>query len=223
MKKIVLAGNAITAKVFLAYLQWDPRYEVVGLTVDDIFIDTNGIDGYKTVGLSDAVTTFSPLNHKIIMAMGYNDLNRSREKMFERLKEMGYGIESYIHQDARVYSDQPIGEGSVLLPGAIIEPFACVGANAVVWTNVTLAHHSSIDDHCWVAAGAVISGHSKILRNSFLGVSSTVVNSVTVGEFNIVGANAMISRNTKPNSVHLARSGEPFRYSSDDYEKHFGI
>jgi sugar O-acyltransferase (sialic acid O-acetyltransferase NeuD family) len=223
MKKVLLAGNAITAQILFAYMSQDARYQVAGLTVDDAFAAKGGVDEYKTVGLSEAVCEFPPNTHRIIMAMGYKDLNRTREAMFARLKAMGYGVETYVHPDARVYTDLPLGEGSVVLPGAVIEPHAQVGANTMVWSNVTIAHHSSVDDHCWVAAGTVVSGHAKVLRNTFLGVSSTVVNAVTVSEFNVVGAAALITRDTKPFSVHLARSAEPFRYSSEDYVKHFGI
>jgi sugar O-acyltransferase (sialic acid O-acetyltransferase NeuD family) len=205
------------------YLRQDARYEVAGFTVDDEFAAQGDIGGYRTVGLSEAVSAFSPDTHSVIMAMGYNDLNRTREAMFDRLRAMSYAMETYIHPDARVYTDHPVGEGSVVLPGAVVEPHARVGANTMVWSNVTLAHHSSVDDHCWVAAGTVVSGQAKVLRNTFLGVSCTVVNAVTVGEFNVVGAGALISRDTKPHSVHLARSAEPFRYSSEDYVKHFGI
>lgn len=223
MKKILLAGNAITAEILFAYLQHDARYEVAGFTVDDEFVAQGGIGGYRTVGLSEVAGVFSHESHHVIMAMGYNDLNRSRETMFERLKDMGYGVETYIHPDARVYSNHPVGEGSVVLPGAVIEPHAQVGANTMVWSNVTVAHHSSVGDHCWVAAGTVISGQAKVERNTFLGVGCTVVNAITVGEFNVIGAGALISRDTKSHSVHLARSAEPFRYSSEDYVKHFGI
>jgi sugar O-acyltransferase (sialic acid O-acetyltransferase NeuD family) len=223
MKKILLAGNAITADILCAYLRRDARYEVSGLTVDDEFVSQGGIDGYRTVGLSAVAGAFPPATHRVIMAMGYNDLNRSREVMFERLKAMGYGVETYVHPDARVHTDHPVGEGSVVLPGAVIEPHARVGRNTMVWSNVTLAHHSSVEDHCWVAAGTVVSGQAQVRHNTFLGVGSIVVNAVTVGEFNIVGAGALITRDTKSHSVHLARSAEPLRYSSEDYVKHFGI
>jgi len=33
----------------------------------------------------------------------------------------------------------------------------------------------------------------------------------------------LISRDTKLHSVHIARSAEPLRFSSEDYVKHFGI
>jgi sugar O-acyltransferase (sialic acid O-acetyltransferase NeuD family) len=223
MKKIVLAGNAVTAEILYAYLHRDNRYEITGLTVDDDFLEQGGLNGCHTVGLSEVQNEFSPDMHRVIMAIGYNDLNRTRESMFNRLKTLGYGIEAYIHPDARVYTDQLIGEGSVVLPGAVIEPHARLGTNCMVWSNVTLAHHSFVDDNCWVAAGAVISGQAKVRRNTFLGVGCTVVDAITVDEFNIIGAGALISRNTKPHSVHLSRSAEPLRYSSEEYVKHFGV
>ncbi|PKO60595.1 MAG: hypothetical protein CVU24_12295 [Betaproteobacteria bacterium HGW-Betaproteobacteria-18] len=222
-QQIILAGNAITADILYAYLRNDARYEVLGLTVDDDFLSQGGVDGLTAVGLSHVSEVFSPQRCRVIMAAGYNDLNRVRESLFTRLKGMGYEIETYVHPDARVYTTTPLGEGSIVLPAAVIEPHACVGANTMVWCNVTLAHHSSVAENCWIAAGTVISGQAKVLRNSFVGVNATVVNDVTVGEYNIVGANALISRCTKSHAVNLARSAEPFRYSSEDYVKYFGI
>ena len=223
MTKIILAGNAITADILYSYLCGDSRYEVLGLTVDDEFLSLGGIDGLKAVGLSQVTDVFPPEQCRVIMAAGYNDLNRVRESLFTRLKGMGYAIETYVHPDAQVYTGQPLGEGSVVLPAAVIEPHARVGANTMVWCNVTLAHHCNVAENCWVAAGTVISGQATVLRNSFIGVNATVVNDITVGEYNIVGAGALISKDTKPQSVHLARSAEPFRYSSEDYVKHFGV
>lgn len=223
MRKIILVGNAITAHILYSYLRSDSRYEVLGLTVDDEFLARGGIEGLAAAGLSRVRDTFPPETCRILMAAGYNDLNRVRESLFLRLKEMGYTAETYVHPDAKVYTEYPLGEGCVVLPTAVIEPHARVGANTMIWCNVTLAHDSSIAKNCWIAAGTVISGQASVLRNSFVGVNATVVNKVTVGEYNIVGAAAMISRDTKPYSVHLARSAEPFRYSSEDYLKYFGV
>jgi sugar O-acyltransferase (sialic acid O-acetyltransferase NeuD family) len=223
MKKVMLAGNAITAELLRAYLSRDTRYDVAGFTADDEFVAKGSAACSPSVGLSESVRAFPPATHSVIMAAGYNDLNRTREGLFTRLKALGYSIETYVHPDARVFTDAPLGEGSVVLPGAVIEPEARLGANTMVWSNVTLAHHCDVGDHCWLAAGAVVSGQARILRNCFLGVNCTVVNAVTVSEFSIVGAGALITRDTKPSSVHLARSAEPFRYSSDDYVTHFGI
>jgi sugar O-acyltransferase (sialic acid O-acetyltransferase NeuD family) len=222
LKKIVLAGNAITANILYAYLREDKRYEVAGAVVDDEFLAAGSVEGLKTVGFSRVKEIFAPSAFCVVMAIGYNNLNRTRTAMSAKLKSAGYDIETYLHPDARIYSTNPIGEGSIVLPGVVIEPFVHVGANTVIWSNVTLAHDSRVADNCWVAAGTVVSGQASICQNSFLGVNATVVNSVTVDEYNFVGAGALITKSTKAGAVHLARSAELLRYSSDDYVQYFG-
>ncbi len=223
MKRIVLAGNSITAEILYAYLQRDARYQVVAATVDDEFVATGSVVGVATVPLSRLATEYSSAEVTILMAMGYNDLNRSRASMFGRLRGLGYTVETYVHPDAHVHSAYPLGEGSIVLPGAVVEPHARLGANAMVWCNATLAHHSTVGDNAWIASGAVLSGQAVIGANTFVGVNATVVNQVAVGEFNVIGAGALITKDTKANSVHLARSAEEWRYSADDYVKYFGV
>jgi sugar O-acyltransferase (sialic acid O-acetyltransferase NeuD family) len=220
-QRIILAGNAVTAQILHSYLASDARYELVGLTVSDEYVSSGRLAGVESVPISRAKQAFSPDDCRVVMAIGYDNLNRVREAVFLQLKSMGYTVETYVHPHARVHTANPLGEGCVVLPGAVIEPYATVGANTAVWTNVTLAHHCSVAEHCWIAAGTVVSGQARVLRNTFLGVNSTIVNDVTVSQYTIVGAAAMVSKDTKPHTVHLARSAEPFRFSSDDYVRNF--
>lgn len=223
MKKIILAGNAVTADILNGYLAQDNRYQVMGLTVDDAFVDRGGLHDFDAIPLSRLHATYSPQDHSIVMAMGYRDLNRSRESMFYRLKEIGYSIETYVHPDARVYTQHALGEGVIVLPSTVIEPHVRVGANTMVWANVTLGHHSTIGDHCWIASDAVVAGQTEVKHNSFVGVNATIVDEVIIEEYCIIGAGALITKNVKASSVHLARSGEELRYSSQDYVKFIGV
>ena len=223
MKKIILAGNAITASILHRYLSQDVRYQVIATVVDDEFLASGECLDVPSIGMSEIVNHFPPDNHAVIMAAGYNDLNKVRESLFRRIGGLGYSIETYIHPDARVYTQHPLGEGCVILPMAVVEPHTQVGANTMVWCNVTLAHNSHVAENCWVASGAVVSGHAKVGRNTFIGVNATVVNEISVGEFNVIGGGALITKSTKASSVHLARSAEVFRYSAEEYAKYFGV
>lgn len=223
MKPVILAGNAMTAEILLQYLAMDQRYQVVALTVDDDYVAESRLAALDSIPLSQLATQFDPKEYSVMMAMGYHDLNQTRASMFVRLKQMGYSIEAYIHPDAKVYTHYPIGEGSIVLPCSVIEPHAKVAENCFIGANVTIAHHARVDQHCWVASGAVVSGQAEIGKHVFLGVNATVVNEVCVGDDCIVGASALISKHIKPATVHLARSGEMLRYSSQDYVKFFGV
>lgn len=222
MKKIVLAGNGTAAKIIGAYLRQDPRYSVIAATVDDTFANSSDLVDIPTIGISRLLDKVRPDDANVIMAIGYNNLNQTRASLYARLKSMGFQIETYVHPDSRVYTDLDLGDGSVILPGAIIEPGVELGCNTVLWCNAVLAHQSQVGNHCWIASGAVVSGQSRVESNSFLGVNSTIVNRVVVGERCFVGAGALVSRDTKPNTVHLARSAEEWRFSAEDYVRHFG-
>lgn len=223
MTKLVLAGHAVTADILAQYLRRDARFELVAATVDDEFVEKGGVDGLRTVPLSALEKTCPAADHVIMMAMGYSNLNQDRASLFERLKALGYRIETYVHPDAHVYTQHPIGEGSIVLPGAVVEPHVTVGSNTMIWCNVTVAHHASVADHCWLASGAVISGQARVGNNCFVGVNATIVNGLSVGDNSIVGASALVTKDVKPSTVHLARSAEPIRFSSQDYAKYFGV
>ncbi|WP_168202979.1 acetyltransferase [Tardiphaga sp. vice352] len=223
MKNIILAGNAVTAEILYSYIGSDSRYAVAGFTVDDAFVDKGSQFDRPTVALSKLVETFPPDRHAVVMAMGYSNVNDDRASMFTRLKAMGYAIETYLHPQALIHSRHPIGEGSIVLPGAVVEPEVRIGADSLVWCNVTLAHHCTIGDHCWVASGAVVSGKANIGDNCFIGVNATIVNALSIGDHVIVGGGALITKDAKAASVHLTRSAEQIRFTSQDYAKHFGV
>lgn len=221
MTKIVLAGAAITARILLGYLKKDTSYQIAGCVVDDEYASHGGPEGLECIGISAIGSRFPAVDFKILMAMGYGKVNTTRASMFRRLKKLGYSFATWIHPAANVYVQA--GEGCVIMPGALIEPGARVGADCFVWGNAVVAHDVTIEDHCWLAAGSVISGMAKVGERTFVGVNATVANKVEVGAGNIVGGAAFISKNTKDGTVHLARSAEPFRCTAEQYAAHFGL
>ncbi len=223
MQKILFAGNTIAAEILYAYLDQDERYAPTACVVDDAYVQSATFTQIPSVGMSEVLQKYPPADHKIVMAIGYDNINRTREALFTKLQELGYTIETYIHKDAIVNTNNAIGQGSIILPGAVVEPYATVGKNTLIWCNVTVAHHATVGDHCWLASGAVLSGMARIKRNTFIGVNATIVNEVEIGEYNIVGAGALMTKCTAEKAVHLARSGEPFRYSAEEYVKFFGV
>ena len=223
MQKIIIIGNAIAAEVLYGFLKSDKRYDVVAFCVDRQYITEQQVFSIQVIELENLQERFSTDEYKLIIGMGYNNINIDRAEMFDRVTLLGYEVETYIHPEAKVIGDNKIGKGCIILANSVIEPFVSIGNNSVVWSNCTVAHHAVIENNCWIASGCVIAGEAKIKANCFLGVNSTVVNNVVVEEYNIVGANTLISKNTKTNEVYLARSGEKHRFPAKDYANFLGV
>lgn len=220
MKKIIIIGNSIAAEIIYGYLKKDSRYKIIGFAVNKEFITQDKIFDYQLAPLENLGDYFDNKDCSAIIAMGYKNLNQNRRKVFEQVKNLGFQVETYIHQNTAIYSDQ-IGEGSIILPNSTLEPYSKVGSNSVVWANCVVGHHSIIENNCWIASGTVIAGQAVVKNNCFLGVNTTIANQVIVDEFNIVGANTAIIKDTKKNEVYLSRGGEKHRFNSDDYAKYF--
>lgn len=201
-----------------AYLNSDARYEVVGFSVNQQFIKEPLLFGKPVVALERLPDFFSSSEVSLLMAVGYGDLNRNRQKIYESVKGMGYTIETYIHPDAKVYTES-VGEGSIIMPNAFVDVFCEIGVNAVIWGNCSLAHHAKVGNHCWLATGCVLSGSAELGDNSFVGVGATIVNQVKVGTHNVIGAGSLIVKHTGNHEVYISRQTEKFRLNAEDYLK----
>ncbi len=216
MRKTVIIGNAISAELLYEYLRQDGRYQIEAFSVDAPYIKEESLFERPVIDLANLKEQYPPRGYGVLMGIGYGDLNRTRERIFTRLKAMGYAIETYIHPDAKVYSPR-IGEGSILMPNSFIDVHAQIGANTVVWGNCTVAHHAKVGPNCWLASGCVLSAGVEIGTNSFIGVSATIVNNITVGNHNIIGAGSLVVKNTANFKVYVSRQTEEFRLGAEDY------
>ena len=221
MTNIIIIGNYIAAEIMYGYFQADERYKVVCFSVDEEYITEEEKFGLKIINLKKLKENYNPKDYKIIIGVGYNNINQNRENIFNRVKEMGYEIETYIHPSAVVNETASIGEGSMILSNSVVEPFVKVGENSIIWSNCTLAHHSEVESHCWIASNSILSGQAKIKHNTFIGVNCTIVNEVIVERMNIIGAGSLITKNTNEQEVYLSRSAEKHRFDSVNYSKYF--
>lgn len=217
---IVLIGNGITADILQSYVSLDDRYNIVACSIDAKYIDKEVQYGVPVIPITNLLKKFPPNEVKLIMAVGYRNLNKTRSDVFSQVNDMGYECEAYIHPKAMVFAEGRVGAGSVVLAGTVIEPHATVGLNSMIWANCTVAHHSNIGNHCWIASGSVVAGQATVKDRTFLGVNVTISNQVVVGQDNLIGGHAMIQKNTKDNEVYLARSGEIHRFAAKDYAQH---
>jgi sugar O-acyltransferase (sialic acid O-acetyltransferase NeuD family) len=216
-KNVLIIGNSTTAEVLLSYILKDYNYNVLACVVDDGYENYGKIKNIPTYNLSKAFQEFNTHSVTCIMAMGYDNNNFYRENLFYKLKNQGFIFETWIHADAKIYTDHIIGEGSLIFPMSIIEPKAIIGKNTVIWSGAIIGHHTVINDHCWLAANVVVAGYSTVKNNCFIGINSTISNGITIDEFNFIGASSFISKDTKKNSVYICKNTEKFRFDSKEY------
>ncbi len=207
MAGVIIFGNGDIAQIAKYYFAMDSPYKVVAFTLDSQYIKENTFEGLPIYPFENIEEKFDPREYKMFIAISYSNMNRVRETKFKEAKQKGYQLVSYISSRATYLTQFACGENCFIFEDNTIQPFVRIKDNVTIWSGNHIGHHSIIHSHNFISSQVVISGHCEIESNCFLGVNSTIVHWIKVARGTLVGAGAIITKNTEPDSVYVpARS-----------------
>lgn len=207
-KKLVIVGDSAFAEVAYECFTHDSDYEVVGFSVESAFLKKDKLFGLPIVPFERLQEYFKPSAVDFYAALVYTQMNRLRTRLYREAKAKGYKPASYVSSRAFVWKNVVLGEHCFIFEDNTIQPFVKIGNNVVLWSGNHVGHHSVIQDNCFVASHAVISGFCNVGPGSFLGVNATISNNVTIGADNWIGLAATIVKDTSPNTLFKGQRSE---------------
>ena len=218
MARVVIFGAGDIARLAQVYFTRDSEHEVVAFTVDRAFRTIDRLLGLPVVDFDDACRAYPPPDYTMFVAMAYGRMNRDRADAYQRTKALGYTLVSYVSSRCSFLTDAPVGDNCFILEDNTIQPFVKIGSNVTMWSGNHIGHDSVIEDHCFIASHVVVSGHVRVGAYSFIGVNATLRNSITLAPQTLVGAGAVIMKDTIAKGVYLPPRAELFRKSSDEVQ-----
>ena len=85
-----------------------------------------------------------PESHDIHIALGYTNTNAVRKARYLRARELGYRAASHVSPRACIAPETHIGENTLILEGAIVQPFVRLGNNLIIWSGAHIGHHTHV-------------------------------------------------------------------------------
>lgn len=186
MKDVVIIGTGGHAKV-VADIVLSSKDHLVGfLTKDDALDD---FMGWPVLGKDTEHHKFADCYFTIAIGDAYAR---------ERISGFMDCVKWYtaIHPSAAVSAIQTsIGEGSVIMANAVINPYARIGKHCIINSNATVEHDNKIEDFVHISVGAKIAGTVKIGKRTWIGVGAAVRNGISVCQDCMVGAGTVVVKN----------------------------
>ena len=199
MSSIVIFGAPQQAELANFYFKL-AGHQVDFHCVDDEYFQDENICGTPIIPTSEMFDKNLCESHQLHVAIGFSKLNKNRQKTYEKMKKKGFSFISYISEQATILSSS-IGENCFILENNVIQPFVEIADNVVLWSGNHIGHHSKIHRHVFISSHVVISGNCSVGKNCFIGVNATIIDGVHVGKENIIGANALIKRDTEDSKI----------------------
>jgi sugar O-acyltransferase (sialic acid O-acetyltransferase NeuD family) len=215
MADLVIFGAGDIARLAHRYFHTDSPHHVVAFTVDHAYRSADEFCGLPLIDFETVVERYPPSRFQMFIALSYAKMNRVRAEKYARARELGYALATYVSSRCSYLTDSPPGDNCFILEDNTVQPFVRIGNDVTLWSGNHIGHDSVIDDHTFVTSHVVVSGNVRIGSYCFLGVNSTLRNSIVVAPETLVGAGAAIMKDTKPKGVYLAPRAELFDKTSD--------
>lgn len=207
MEKVFIIGTTEYSFMIHSMIKQEGQYDVVGHTVNEKYIGENedmcqkkGTCLYPFEKLHDFVCASDGVY--VVNTVGYSNMNRTRQKMYEQCIDLRYCPVNYISNRAICLSEIK-GSGNIIFPGAYIGTNVDIGDNNVVYAGVVLTHDITIGSHNFIAANSTVGGVVSIGNNCFIGMGSVIRNRLNISDYTLVGAGAYLDVDTEEKDVFV--------------------
>jgi sugar O-acyltransferase (sialic acid O-acetyltransferase NeuD family) len=216
-KPLLIFGTGKIAEAISYYFNRDSNYEISAYVIDDVFFNQDEFLSKPVVKISEASSNFDPSDFEVFVAVGYQGMNKLRSEKYTYFKNAGYKFASY--RSPHVQGDFEIGENTIVMDGAVIQPLARFGNNVFVWGGAMVGHHAVINDNCWLTGGCLLGGSVNIGEASFIGMGAIVGQEVKTGIECMLGAGTLTIRSIGDKAVVVEQQTEIHRLNSAQFTR----
>jgi UDP-N-acetylbacillosamine N-acetyltransferase len=188
---LVIWGASGHARVVADAVRLLGIYSIVGF-IDDVNPERKGTSfcGARVLGGQEELRSLRDSGVRHVL-LGFGDC-QARLRRSELIREMGFQMPTIIHPRTVVARDVEIGDGTVVMAGAVINACARVGDNAIINTLASVDHDCVIGDGVHIGPGAHLGGGASVGRASWIGIGAILKDRVRIGDSVIIGAGAVV-------------------------------
>lgn len=119
--------------------------------------------------------------------------NRRRAEVFRELS--GRRLATLIDPHAIIDETVVVGEGTVIMPGVVVNVDTRIGRNCILNTSCSVDHDGLLEDHAHICPGAHLAGTVRVGEGAMIGTGVSVIPGIQIGAHTVVGAGAAVVRN----------------------------
>ncbi|ANU37667.1 acetyltransferase [Vibrio scophthalmi] len=173
---------------------------------DDRWPALSCIEGWEVVGGTEDLIDTALNYDNVAVAIGCNETRLSK---YSLLLEKGANCTPLVHPSAIVSRYADLGEGSVVMAGAIVNSFSRIGKACIINTSSTVDHDCIIADGVHISPGGHLAGAVQVGRASWLGIGSNVKQLIKIGSNAVVAAGATVIRDVLDNQTVVGVPAKP--------------
>ena len=156
--------------------------------------------GYRIIGTDSDLPELAKRYEHALITVGQIESARVRQRIYDQALALGFKFPTIISGTAHVARGALVGDGTIVMHGAIVNANAKVGNNCIINTKALIEHDATVADHCHISTGAIINGAASVGSGSFVGSGSVIKQGITLGSRCVVGMGISVRHHYAENS-----------------------
>ena len=166
--------------------------------------------GYSVIGddssLKDIVSSYEICGG--VIGIGDNSIrSRVRDQIIKAIPN--FEFINCIHPKSILAKDVNLGDGNVVMAGAIINSSTKINNHCILNTNSSIDHDGLMSDFSSMAPNSTAGGSVIIGDYSAIGIGANIFDSIKIGCNCIVGGGSLVCNDTKDDSIYY---GSPSKF-----------
>ena len=126
-----------------------------------------------------------------------------RERLINRIVEAGNTVATLVHPKACIAESVKLGQGTVVMAGAVINPDTVIGNGVIVNTSCSIDHDNVISDYVHISVGAHLAGSVNVGKHTMIGAGAIVINNISICENCMIGAGAVVVKDIEEKGTYI--------------------
>jgi acetyltransferase EpsM len=202
--KLFLYGASGHGKVIIDILKSND--EIVDAILDDK-PQFKSLFGIPVLNSNDIKMLFG---QKIIVSIGDNLI---RQKVVKGL--IGGSFHKAIHFNAIVSSFSTVGNGSVIMAAAVINPDVTIGKHCIINTGAIIEHDCVIQDFVHISPNVAMAGGVVVEIGAHIGIGVSIIQGIKIGKWAIIGAGAVVIEDVPDYAVVVGNPGRIIKFKEN--------
>ena len=194
-KSVVIIGASGHGKV-IADIIVNSDDKVLGFLDDADDVQGKKIIGFPVLGKIADFDNYRDCEFVIAIGNPY-----IREKISNELPVKWY---TAIHPTAVISSlDVEIGEGTVIMANAVVNPSARIGKHCIINTGAIVEHDNILEDYVHLSPNVTLAGIVKVGKSTHIGAGSCTKQVLNIASNCVIGAGSVIVKDITESGTYV--------------------
>ena len=196
---VILIGAGGHARACIDVIEQHGKYQIAGLVGKQAEVNALHLD-YPVIATDAALPQLANEHEHAFITVGQISSPNTRIRLYQQAVDLGFSLPTIIAPTAYVSNHASLGEGTIVMSGAIVNAGARVGNNCIINTRALVEHDAVVEDHCHISTGAILNGSAQVGVGSFVGSACIVRDGISLGKNCVIGMGLCVRHDQADNT-----------------------